>query len=205
MSSTAPHSDNDLLDLLRTSGSLSIAEMVVAMEVTATSIRQRLTRLSRKALVQHETIRHGRGRPRHRYSLTERGVRVTGSNFADLALVLWQEVRSFGDGDIPRAVLRRISNALAAGYVHQMRGDTPAERMCSLVNLLVQRRIPASVEQVPQHPAIIAHACPYPTLAETDRSICTMEKMLFSKLLGGEVELTECRLDGGANCRFQTS
>jgi hypothetical protein len=32
-----------------------------------------------------------------------------------------------------------------------------------------------------------------------------MEKMLFSELVGGDLELTQCRLDGGGDCRFQTS
>jgi hypothetical protein len=31
-----------------------------------------------------------------------------------------------------------------------------------------------------------------------------MEKMMFSELIGNELELTQCRLDGGSDCRFQT-
>ena len=36
------------------------------------------------------------------------------------------------------------------------------------------------------------HACPYPNLAESDRNVCAMEKMLFSELVGGR---------GGADLR----
>ena len=45
---------------------------------------------------------------------------------------------------------------------------------------------------------------PIPTLAEEDQNICTMEKMMFSELIGNELELTQCRLNGGGDCRFQT-
>ena len=31
-----------------------------------------------------------------------------------------------------------------------------------------------------------------------------MEKMLFSELVGDDVQLTQCRLDGGGECQFQT-
>ncbi len=60
-----------------------------------------------------------------------------------------------------------------------------------------------SVEESGSQSTLTEHACPYPTLAENDRSVCMMEKMLFSELLGGEVELTRCRLDGGATADFK--
>ena len=47
-----------------------------------------------------------------------------------------------------------------------------------------------------------AHACPYPRLAEQDRGVCELEQILFSELLGQDVRLSKCRLDGGRNCQF---
>jgi hypothetical protein len=31
-----------------------------------------------------------------------------------------------------------------------------------------------------------------------------MEKMMFSELIGSELQLTQSRLNGGGDCRFQT-
>ena len=76
--------------------------------------------------------------------------------------------------------------------------------MESLADLLAQRRIPVSVESTGQGTVLTAHACPYPKLAEQDQDICTVERMMFSELLGQDVELTECRVQGGGCCRFQT-
>jgi predicted ArsR family transcriptional regulator len=205
MSVEAPNSDADLLDLIRIAGPLSVSELADAMEVTATAVRQRLTRLMGQSMIQREAIRAGRGRPKHRYSLTDKGLRQTGSNFTDLALALWGEIRTAGDENLGRDVLRRISRALAAGYAAQIHGATPAERLQSLADLLNQRRIPVSIgTNDNQQSTLTAHACPYPNLAEHDQSICTMEKMMFSELIGNEVELTQCRLNGGGECRFQT-
>ena len=129
MSVEAPNSDADLLDLIRIAGPLSVTELADAMEVTATAVRQRLTRLMAQSMIQREAIRAGRGRPKHRYSLTDKGLRQTGSNFTDLALALWREIRSTGDENLSRDVLRRISRALASGYAAQIQGNTPAERL----------------------------------------------------------------------------
>ena len=95
-------------------------------------------------MIEREAIRAGRGRPKHRYSLTDKGLRQTGSNFTDLALTLWREIRTAGDENLSRDVLRRISRALASGYAAQIQGDTPAERLQSLSELLNQRRIPTT-------------------------------------------------------------
>ncbi len=203
MSVEAPNSDADLLDLIRIAGPLSVTELADAMEVTATAVRQRLTRLMSQSMIQREAIRAGRGRPKHRYSLTDRGLRQTGSNFTDLALTLWREIRTVGDEKLGREVLRRISRALASGYASQIEGSTPAERLQSLAELLNQRRIPATVGSSDECSTLTTHACPYPNLAEEDHNICTMERMMFSELIGNDLELTQCRLNGGGDCRFQ--
>ena len=145
MSVEAPNSDADLLDLIRIAGPLSVTELADAMEVTATAVRQRLTRLMGQSMIQREAIRAGRGRPKHRYSLTDKGLRQTGSNFTDLALTLWREIRETGDENLGRDVLRRISRALASGYAAQIQGSTPKARLQSLAELLNQRRIPVTV------------------------------------------------------------
>jgi len=202
MSIENPNTDADLLDLLRIGGPLRVTEMADAMDVTATAVRQRLVRLMGHGLIQRETIRSGRGRPRHQYWLTEKGLRSTGSNFTDLAFALWREVRSL-NGDSRQEMLRRIAKALAIGYANQIHGQTTVERMRSLKDLLAQRRIPVSVEESLPGGVLTAHACPYEGLAEQDLGVCTMERMLFSELLGQDVELTHCRLEGGGECRFQ--
>jgi predicted ArsR family transcriptional regulator len=71
-----------------------------------------------------------------------------------------------------------------------------------LRELLAQRRIPVSIESLSQETVMTTHACPYPKLAEKDRSVCTMEELLFSELLGRDVHLASCRLDGGSSCEF---
>jgi DeoR family transcriptional regulator, suf operon transcriptional repressor len=205
MSIQTPTSDTGLLDLLRITGPMGVSELADAMEVTPTAVRQRLMRLLARKAIEREATRHGRGRPKHRYWLTDNGLRLTGSNFTDLAVTLWREACETGDYERQREFRRRIARALAAGYANQIQGDTPAERMQSLADLLAQRRIPVSVEETHQGSVLTQHACPYPKLAEQDQNVCDMERMMFSELLGLDVELTQCRLEGGCECRFQAS
>jgi DeoR family suf operon transcriptional repressor len=96
-------SDIGILDLLRKTGPLGVRELAQATRVTATAVRQRLSRLMAQALVDRELEHASRGRPSHRYRLTEKGRRQTGANFADLAVALWNEVRGIKDAEVRRA------------------------------------------------------------------------------------------------------
>jgi predicted ArsR family transcriptional regulator len=51
---------------------------------------------------------------------------------------------------------------------------------------------------------IVLHAynCPYHDLAQDHRDICEMDEELLRKVLGTEVNLTACIMDGHAGCRF---
>jgi predicted ArsR family transcriptional regulator len=203
MTAVAPSSDADLLNMLRVEGPLHVTEMAKAAEVTQTAIRQRLSRLMGQGLIQREAVRIGRGRPKHRYQLTQKGLRLTGSNFPDLALALWREIGSIEDLAVRRDVITRVVRAMAARYVSQIDGETTADRMESISELLSQRRLAFNVDRSGELPVLTAHACPYPGLADEDRGICTLEKLLYSELLGRDVELSHCRLDGEGPCQFR--
>ena len=206
MPDTFVTSDVAILDLLRKRESMSVAELSAVLEVTATAVRQRLTRLMAQGYIERTTARAGRGRPSHAYRLTAAGRRKTGSNFADLAIVLWQEVRAIKDAEVRRGLLSRISKRLAEDYAGQIEGTTTAERMQSVADLFQQRDIPFEVvQQDGELPVLRALACPYPELADHDKSICAMERIMFSELIGESVHLDECRLDGGTCCSFQPS
>jgi DeoR family suf operon transcriptional repressor len=207
MSTETTTSDVGLLDILRKSGPASVAQLAAAMDVTATAVRQRLTRLLSQGDIERMAERTNgqatRGRPVHRYGLTEKGRRRAGANFADLATALWDEMRAIRDPEVRRGLLARISSRMATLYAAQIRGSNLDERMQSLAELFRQRQIPFDVERSRELPVLHARACPYPELAEKDRSVCAMEKNLFSELLGENVRLSNCRLDGHDCCTFE--
>jgi predicted ArsR family transcriptional regulator len=156
-------------------------------------------------LIQRQSERISRGRPNHRYSLTEKGEGTAGRNFADMAVVLWEEVKAVEDPAVRRGLLKRIADRLVARYRDRVAGDTLGERMAALADLMEERQVPFSVDQSGQLPVLSALACPYPELARLDRGVCTMEKLMLSEILGSNMRLSECRLDGASCCTFTPS
>ena len=198
-------SDTIILDLLRKNEAMAVTELAEAMEVTSTAVRQRLNRLMAQELIQRSSTRQGRGRPLHHYRITDKGRRKAGSNFADLAMAMWQEISQLEDLEIRKMMLRRLAKRLAEMYSGKIRGDNLQEKMQALSELFAERRVPMDVQSQDSLPVLTATACPYPDLAERDRSICSVEQMLYSELLGADVQLSSCRLDGAECCSFQSS
>jgi DeoR family transcriptional regulator, suf operon transcriptional repressor len=124
-------SDTAILDLLRKDDALTVTELADAMEVTSTAVRQRLNRLMAQELVERTVSRHGRGRPLHHYRLTDKGRRKVGSNFADLAVALWQEISQLEDLEIRRMMMKGLAKRLAVMYSDKITGRT-CTRKCRL-------------------------------------------------------------------------
>jgi len=194
--------DADLLNFLADAGPLAISDLVQHFAVTRTAVHERLFRLMGEGLVDRELVRGGRGRPSYRYVLSPKARQLAGNNFADLAAVLWQEVLRIEDSRRSQHVVSRIAGALKALYAEMIHGTTLKARMESLRELLQKRRVRCDVDTRSDVHTLTLRDCPYLGLAEVDSTICQVETMLFSQLLGNEVVLSQCRLDGHSCCKF---
>lgn len=206
--------DQLLLDHLRRHDSASVGDLGALLGVTATAIRQRLTRLMVEGLIERKLRqpaggegekRAGRGRPSYDYALTEKGRHASGDNYNDLAEILWAEVRGIEDPKVRIGLIKRVAERLAGRYSDKVGGEDLAARMRDLMKLMGEREVPVDVDESGGLPVLTMLACPYPQLAEQDRSICAVEKVMISEVLGQNVKLSECRLDGGGCCSFEPS
>jgi predicted ArsR family transcriptional regulator len=200
-----PLDDGDLqfLQLLRAQRDATITELCAAAGVTATAIRQRLTRLQTRGLVARVTIRSGRGRPFHQYQLTDAGYRELGDNYAELALLLWDSVRKIEDASTRTRVLERIREQLAQRYGSGVSGETVEQRMTGLQRTLAARGFQMEVSERNGLPLLREHHCPYHELAEADAGICELEQQVYEAVLGVPLVLTQCCRQGQGVCEFQ--
>jgi predicted ArsR family transcriptional regulator len=198
--------DRLLLDLIRRHGPLTVVEMAARLGVTATAVRNRLNRLVGSGMVERQAEHGSRGRPRHMYRASVEAHKRLGQNYADLAVVLWDEMmRSVEDPKLRRVLFARITDRLAELYRAQVKGDAWEGRLVQLSTILLDRGIEAEVTsgEGSSSPVLKQHSCPYYELAETDRAVCAMERKMFEKVLGRGLRLSQCRLDGHRSCDFE--
>lgn len=202
MSDEIVASDLVVLDLLRRHDSMTVSELASALDVTATAVRQRLTRLMAQDYIQRTSTKSGRGRPSHDYALTAKGRQKTGANFVDLAIALWQEILKIEDLSVRQVLIQRVSERIADLYAQQVDGDSVKERMEQLAQLFRERRVPFHVEYNGSTPVLSALACAYPGLPDSNRQICALERQLFSRVLKTPLHQIQCRMDGASKCSY---
>ncbi len=205
MNTSVSANDKAVIALLRDEGAQGVTQMVEKLGVTATAVRQRLTRLTALGLITREEFSEGRGRPIHKYSLTEEGFRSSGDNLSDLARVLWEEVHKIPDENTRKKVIAGVVERLSDQYRDSIQGETVDEKLRSIAKHFAQRDIPFSAVEENGKVVLQIVGCPYPDLAGGDHKICEMEKDLISSLTDNEIsfEKESCG-SGGQCCKFQT-
>lgn len=194
--------DEQFLQQMHHLGHCSIQDLCDATHVTATAVRQRLNRLQSLGLVSRETVRQGRGRPHHAYVLTEVGLRQLGDNYAELAVLLWNELQRIDDLQVRDLVMSRLRDALARRYGAEISGRTLDERLEQLRVALNQRGFHVELDSRDGLPILRESNCPYHELAGIDRGICALEQDVFERILGVPLVLAQCSRDGDRCCEF---
>lgn len=202
MKPSLEHDDEQFLTSLDRLGGGTIQALCEATGVTATAVRQRLSRLQSLGYVNRETVRTGRGRPHHIYQVTELGRRQFGDNYTELARLLWSELHSIDEPEIRHRVTSRIRDAMVQQYGVSVSGTALSDRFSQLGSALTARGFSVEVDARSPLPVLRENHCPYLDLAKQDAGICELEQQVFEQVLGVPLALSSCCRDGHNCCEF---
>jgi predicted ArsR family transcriptional regulator len=208
--------DARLVECLRRAGSLSVQDLMEALGVTETAVRQRLSRLLASGLVRRREAREeGRGRPSHVYEPTEDATRIWGANYGDLAAALWKALRGVKDPATAKFLKEAVVETLSSGLSKKVDGATLEERLGQLKRsledrgILVELDVPAKEKGKGENPAPVAvlreYGCPYRDLARGDHGVCSVEREAFERVLNATLRPVESQSCGSSYCEFLVS
>ena len=197
--------DRQFLARLHRLGPGTVQVICDDLGVTATAVRQRLTRLTALEMVTRELVRAGRGRPYYEYSVTDTGIRELGDNYADLALILWRELRNIEEPAVREQVAGRVRDALVTRYGKYVRSQSINDRLGELETALSENGFDVETDTSDLLPILRENSCPYHDLAQVDSGICELELLVFEDVLGTKVTRTQCCLEGDHCCEFQAA
>jgi|HubBroStandDraft_6_1064221.scaffolds.fasta_scaffold701041_1 predicted ArsR family transcriptional regulator len=195
--------DRQFLQRLHEIGGGTVQEICADLGVTATAVRQRLVRLQGLEMVARELVRAGRGRPHHVYRVTQSGFCELGDNYAELAQILWREMNKIEEPAVRARVVSRIEDALVEQFGKLSSKAPLSDRMTQMTSALRERGFQVEMDKTGQLPILRENSCPYYELASEDPAICELEQAVFRRVLGADVKLTQCCLDGHHCCEFQ--
>lgn len=199
-----------VLEHLQKSGSATIKDLESVLGVTTTAVRQHLTMLQAQGYIERRRVHAGVGRPHHAYELADKAQELFGCHCDDLALTLLEEVFLLEGSDRTALLLDRVGGRLAQKYADNVRSTALQERVHELASTLYDRGVIADVSteaSMDGSDTIVLHTynCPYHELAQDHREICDMDQKMIRQVLGSDVDLTECMMDGHSSCSFVVS
>jgi len=180
----------------------TINQLAVAVGINPISVRHHLTNLQVEGLVSAEEERHGVGRPRLVYFLTETGMERFPTRYLRLTTRLLAQMKESMPGPVVGKLFSEMADGLAQEYADQMKGLSMEERLDLAKTLLTEEGFTVDWEKDGQQYRIHEITCPYLQIGQSHPEVCTVDQTLISKILAVPAEKVQCILSGDAHCTY---
>lgn len=180
----------------------TINDLAAAVDINPISVRHHLTSLQVEGLVQAQEEKHGVGRPRLIYTLTEHGMEKFPTRYLRLTSRLLDQLKSSLPQPMVKKLFTEMATSLAEDYAVQMQGLSMEERLELIRELLAEEGFTVEWEKVKDQYRIHEITCPYLQIGQTHPEVCTVDQTLISKMLAVPAEKVQCILDGSAHCTY---
>lgn len=194
----------EIINILRTSGPLTVGELGERLGITHVAVRRHLTSLERDGLITSVQERLPMGRPTRVYSLTEAADELFPKKYGALTL----EILEFLDqvqSDLVEQFFAARRDRLIAKYGPEVSaGATLEERVQRLTDIQAANGYLASHEEGVDDTFILKeYNCPIHQVSRRFPHACHHELQFFRTVLGTDaIQRVECISQGGSCCRY---
>lgn len=191
-----------ILHTLRKQPRATINTLAESVGINPISVRHHLTNLQIEGLVTAEEERHGVGRPRLVYLLTEHGMERFPTRYLRLTSRLLDQLKTTMPAPMVKNLFLQMANDMAQEYADQMKGLDMEERLDLAIMLLSEEGFTIEWEKSGNQYLIHEISCPYLQIGQCHPEVCTVDQTLISKMLAVSTEKVKCILDGDAECTY---
>jgi DeoR family transcriptional regulator, suf operon transcriptional repressor len=181
---------------------ITINELAEAVEINPISVRHHLTNLQMEGLIEADEVRHGVGRPRLVYSLTQDGMERFPTKYLRLTTRLLTQMKETMPAPVVAQLFNQVAEDLANEYSSQIQGLSMEERLEFVKELLAQEGFTVEWEKKGSEYQIHEISCPYYQIGVAHPEVCTVDQTLISKMLALPANKVQCILDGGSHCTY---
>jgi len=180
----------------------TINSLAESVGIDPISVRHHLTNLQAEGLVSAEEERHGVGRPRLVYFLTDEGTEHFPTRYLRLTSRLLDQLKSTMPEPMVSRLFLQMATDMAEEYAAQMKGMRMEERLEVAKTLLTEEGFNVEWERTGNQYQIHEITCPYLQIGQNHPEVCTVDQALISKMLAVPVEKVSCILNGDAHCTY---
>lgn len=161
----------------------SINTLAEAIGINAISVRHHLTNLLSEGLIEAEEERHGVGRPRLVYFLTEKGMESFPTCYLRLTNLLIEQLKNMLTKEQLQGLFEDIAYKLAEEHRQQSKGLPLIQRLPIMTELLAEQGFLVDWEKQNDHYVIREMTCPFQQISQFHPEICQIDTILISSVL----------------------
>lgn len=180
----------------------TINSLAEAVGINPISVRHHLTNLQMEGLVEAHEERHGVGRPRLVYVLTDDGMEHFPTRYMQLTTRLLSQMKGSMPEPVVAKLFNQIAEDLASQYTKDVQGLSMEERLDFVKQMLAREGFIVEWEKKDDQYQIHEISCPYYQIGMEHPEVCTVDQTLISKMLALPANKVQCILDGGAHCTY---
>ena len=183
----------------------TILEIAKEVGINAISVRHHLTSLQAASLVSAEEERHGVGRPRLVYFLTDRGMEKFPTRYYRLTNSLLTELKaSIPDAEV-KNIFRKMANKLSEDYKTAFEALKFEEKLSLLQTVMAREGYELTVSKSGSKYQLNEISCPFYQIGKEHPEICLFDKSLIANLLSIPEDQVEHIRNKENHCAFQIS
>jgi predicted ArsR family transcriptional regulator len=196
-----------VLRTLLTQPRCTVNELADKVGISPISIRHHIASLEAEGLIGSEDERHGVGRPRQLFSLTETGVEQFPTRYVRLTVRLLEHLKE----TMPEAMVNKLFTQMAQDLANDLaegketKNLTMKERLNLVKDLLMHEGFSIEWEQLDDGYQIHEASCPYYYVGQNHPEVCAVDQILISTVLAVPAEKVKCILNGDSNCTYLIS
>lgn len=172
------------------------------MGINPISVRHHLNNLQMEGLVESQEERHGVGRPRLVYLLTDEGMERFPTRYLQLTTRLITQMKESMPGPMVSKLFGKIAEDLVSEYANDIKGLSMEERLDFVKEMLAHEGFTVEWEKKGRQYEIHEISCPYYQIGMAHPEVCTVDQTLISKMLAVPASKVQCILNGGAHCTY---
>ena len=196
-----------VLKTLLTRPRCTIQELGEAVGINDISVRHHINSLLAEGLASSDEERHGVGRPRRVYFLTEAGLERFPTRYLRLTVRLLEQLKETMPPNLVNQLFNQMAEGLAQDYTSQanLKNMTMEQRLDAMKEMLAKEGFSIEWERQGDQYHIHEASCPYYHVGQNHPEVCTVDKALISAVLSVPAQKTRCILNGDSSCTYVIS
>ncbi len=191
-----------VLKTLLTHEQCTINELAESVGINPISVRHHINKLEADGLVISNEERHGVGRPRRIYYLTEKGREQFPTRYIQLTIRLLEQLKETMPQTMVNNIFSEMARDMASDYKIKLQGRTLEERLDIVKELLTNEGFTVEWEKDGDQYKIREVNCPYYQIGMNHPEVCALDETLISTLLDIPAQKVKCMLHGDSYCTY---